>query len=80
MDWLIVITLAVSFGALVTSHLTLCVGLARREGLWRGALALLLPPLALVWGLTHRLRVRSAIWLTSAVLYVVALIAASSGA
>jgi hypothetical protein len=80
MDWVVVIALSLSFGALVTSHLALCVGVARQEGLWRAALALVIPPLALIWGFSHRMFVRSAIWLLGAVVYLVALIAASSGA
>lgn len=80
MDWVVVIALSLSFGAMVTSHLALCFGVAREEGLWRAALALVIPPLALMWGISHRMFVRSAVWLFGVVIYLVALIAASGGA
>lgn len=76
-DWLIVISLSLAFGAWVTSHLLLVLGVARREGPWRGVLSLVAPPLAPIWGLKHQLKIRSGVWIGSLVLYVVALIAAS---
>lgn len=72
----VVIGLVASFATLVTSHVALALGLAARRPRWRGAVALLVPPLAPWWGLEAGLRVRSALWITGACAYVVARILA----
>ncbi len=76
-DLLIVLSLSLAFGAWVTSHLLLVLGVTRREGAWRGMLSLVVPLMAPIWGLKHQLKIRSGVWIASLVLYVVALIAAS---
>jgi hypothetical protein len=61
-----------SFALLVTVHVALAAGLFCRAPRWRGALALLLPPLAPYWGMRERMRVRTSLWLGSLMVYIVA--------
>ncbi len=76
-DELAAAALVVAFAALVTVHVTLVVGLARRAPWWRALVALVVAPLAPYWGWQQRLRIRSVVWIVSAVAYAAALIAAS---
>ena len=76
MDLAVIATLVGSFALLVSVHLTLAVGLVWRRRYWRGALALLLPPLAPYWGFAEGMRVRSVAWLSALGLYVASLVAA----
>jgi hypothetical protein len=65
--------LVVAFATLVTVHVTLAIGLARRVPRWRGAVALVVVPLAPWWGWRERMRVRGFVWVVAAVLYGVSL-------
>ena len=65
--------LVVAFAVLLTTHVGLAVGLARRTPRWRAIVALLAAPLAPWWGWQERMRVRAAVWVVAAVLYVVML-------
>jgi hypothetical protein len=76
MDIAIIATLVGSFALLVSVHLTLALGLVWRRRYWRGALTLVLPPLAPYWGFGEGMRVRSILWVTALGLYVASLIAA----
>ena len=76
-DEAVVIGLVVAFAALVTAHLSLVTGLARRPPWWRALVALVVPPLAPFWGFREGLHVRSGIWLASAAAYVLTRIIAS---
>lgn len=71
MDIAVFVTLVISFALLVTSHVALAAGLALRKPRWRGAVALLVAPLAPFWGFSARMYVRSAVWLVSLLVYVV---------
>ncbi len=77
MDLAKVLALIGSFALLVTAHVALAAGLARKRPRWRSPVALLVPPLALYWGHGAGMRLRSALWLGSLVLYLAALAAAS---
>jgi hypothetical protein len=66
-------TLVVAFATLVTVHITLAFGLARRPPRWRGFLALVVAPLAPWWGWQARMRVRGALWVAAAAMYGIAL-------
>lgn len=68
--------LVVAFATLVTAHVTLVAALAARPPRWRAAAALLIAPLAPVWGWRES-RARSVAWIASAVIYAVALTLAS---
>jgi hypothetical protein len=65
--------LVFAFAALVTVHVALAYRLGRDGPLWRGWAALAVPPLAPVWGFLAGLRFLPALWLVSAVAYLVSL-------
>lgn len=77
-DAAVVAVLVVAFATLVTAHVTLALGLLRRSPRWRGALALVVPPLAPWWGWREGMRARAAIWLLAAPVYAVSLWLASA--
>ena len=64
-----------SFGLLITTHVALTAGLVGRRPWWQVLLALLVPPLAPVWGVRHRLVWRTVLWLVSLLTYTSALLA-----
>lgn len=66
--------LVLAFATLVTVHVTLAAGLAARTPRWRGAVALLVPPLAPWWGWRTRLRARTVVWIVAAAIYVALLL------
>jgi hypothetical protein len=69
------VALLVAFASLVTTHVTLVVGLVGREPRWRALAAAVIPPLAPYWGVREGMLVRAALWIASAVAYVVARVA-----
>ena len=72
-DGLVLAVLVVAFAALLTVHLALALGLARRPPRWRALVALLVAPLAPFWGWREKMRVRGALWVVAAGIYLVAL-------
>ncbi len=62
--------LVLAFATLVTVHVTLAAGLGARAPRWRGAVALVVPPLAPWWGWRTRLRARTVLWIVAAAIYV----------
>jgi hypothetical protein len=75
-DMAVLAVLLVAFATLVTAHVTLVIGLARRPPRWRGAIAFVVAPLAPWWGWRERMRVRGILWVGAAVAYVAALLVA----
>jgi hypothetical protein len=71
--------LLLAFATLVTMHVTLTIGLLGRPPRWRAPVGLLIAPLAPWWGWQEKMRLRSALWVGSALVYVVAFIAARCG-
>jgi len=71
-DELVAGVLVLAFATLVTTHVTLVVWLATRPPRWRAAAALVVVPLAPIWGWRES-RKRSVVWIASAVIYVVML-------
>jgi len=69
--------LILGFAVLVTAHLCIVVGLARRQPRWRSLVALVIAPLAPYWALRDRMYVRGASWLLAAIGYVVARVLAT---
>ena len=65
-----------SLALLVVAHLPLVAALARRTPRWRAAVALLVPPLAVLWGREEQLVGWCRLWLGACVAYVVTLGAA----
>lgn len=76
-DMAVLGVLVVAFATLVTAHVTLAIGLARRPPRWRAAIALLIAPLAPWWGWRERMHIRAFLWLVAAVSYAGALLAAA---
>lgn len=68
-----------SFATLVTAHVALAAGLVVRDPWWRGPLALIVAPLAPLWGWRERMRARSVVWIVALVVYGVAFIAGRRG-
>jgi hypothetical protein len=66
-------TLVVAFATLVTVHIAIAFGLARRPPRWHGLLALVVAPLAPWWGWQARMRVRGVLWVAAAATYGIAL-------
>jgi hypothetical protein len=75
-DAIVLLVLVAAFATLVTAHVTLALGLARRPPRWRALAALVAAPLAPWWGWRERMRVRAVVWVAAAVVYAVALGAA----
>lgn len=71
MDQALYAALVAAFATLVTVHVALAFGIARRTTVWQGALSLIVPPLAPYWGLESGLRLRSALWLGAVTGYLV---------
>jgi hypothetical protein len=70
--------LVLSFAALVTTHVALTIGLARRPRRWRAWVAFFAFPLAPWWGWKANMRVRGGLWLAAASCYGLSLLFASA--
>jgi hypothetical protein len=66
--------LLVGFAALLTVHIALVFGLARKTPRTRALAALVLVPLAPYWGIRERMFARAAIWIAAAATYAVGLV------
>lgn len=67
--------LVLGFATLVTVHVALTVRLALRERpRWRGLVAFVVPPLAVIWGFRAGYRRMAVLWLAAVVVYLTALI------
>jgi hypothetical protein len=71
-DECLMAVVVLSFATLVTAHVTLVFGLARRAPRWRAAVAAVVAPLAPFWGLQARMLVRAGLWIASALAYAIA--------
>ena len=69
LDRLSVGLLVVSFAVLLTTHVTLAIGLARRIPRGHALLAFFAFPLAPWWAWKERMRVRSILWILAASIY-----------
>ncbi|MBX3207002.1 MAG: hypothetical protein KF764_18290 [Labilithrix sp.] len=78
-DIVIVALLVVAFALVITTHVAIALGLAKRQPRWRAAVALVVPPFAPYWGWQERMRTRVALWVFGLVVYVVMLALASRG-
>jgi hypothetical protein len=70
--------LVLFFAALLTLQLAIAVGLFQRAPRWRGLVGLMPPlaPLAVYWALKERMYIRSALWGSSVLGYLLVAIAA----
>ena len=62
-----------SLALLVTAHLAIVGRLSRRTPRWRAAVALLVPPLAVVWGREERWFGWCRLWLAAGAAYAITL-------
>lgn len=77
-DAIITLALVLALATLITAHVGLSARLALRERpRWRGLVAFVVPPLAVIWGLKAGWRGIAAVWLGAVGVYVLALLAAS---
>ena len=77
-DIVVLAALVLGFASLVTLHVTLAVRLFARSPRWRGPVALLVPPLGLLWAYRAGWTRSAALWVIALLVYIVALIAAQS--
>ncbi len=76
-DTLVLAGLVLGFATLVTVHVALAVRLMRRERpRWRGLVALVIPPLAVIWGFRAGFRRNAVLWLVAVVVFLIARILA----
>jgi hypothetical protein len=69
-DELLFLSLLLAFAVLVTAHVAIAFGLARRKPRWKAILALAVVPLAPYWGARSGMHVRTVAWVVSALVYV----------
>lgn len=75
-DIIVVGLLVVAFAWLLTVHVAIVFGLAKRAPRWRAAAAFLVPVLAPYWAWREQMRARAGMWLGGLLLYLVALLLA----
>lgn len=77
LDFVVFIALVVGFATFVTAHFALILALTFvHRPRWRGALALLLPPLAAMWGWQAGRRKTTVLWGLALLVYTVAMVIA----
>jgi len=78
-DIVVVSALVLAFATLVTAHVALVARLVMQERpRWRGLVALVVPPLAVLWAFRAGWRKTATLWLVAVLVWVVALIAAQA--
>ena len=71
-DIVVVALLVLAFAWLVTVHVTIVFGLAKKQPRWRAAAAFVLPVLAPYWAFREQMRVRAGMWVGGIVVYLIA--------
>lgn len=66
---LVLSILVLAFATLVTTHVVLATSIGRRKPWWRGAVALVVVPLAPWWGWKGGMRGSSTLWIAAALVY-----------
>ncbi|MFT3766352.1 MAG: hypothetical protein QM820_12700 [Minicystis sp.] len=78
-DAIITAALVLGLATLITTHIGLSVRiLLRQKPRWRGLVAFVVPPLAVIWGLRAGWKGIAALWLGAVGVYLAALLAASA--
>lgn len=77
LDYVLLALISVAVGLNLVAHVTLVIGLLRRDPWWRGLLALAVPPLAAYWGYEAKLRGRVTLWVTTLAVYLASATAAA---
>jgi hypothetical protein len=78
-DLALLIVLVITAGVILSTHVSLSVGLARRGPWHRGLVAFLIPPLAPFWGYSGKLHTRSLVWIIAVTVHLACLTAAAIG-
>lgn len=73
LDFALVTLIGVLVGLFVVAHVTLVMGLLRRQPRWHGIVALVVPPLAPYWGYEAKLRRRVTLWVVTVAFYLLCL-------
>ncbi len=77
LDALVTVALLLGLATLITAHVALAARLALRERpRWRGLVALVVPPLGVIWALRAGWKALAAVWLGATFVYALALIVA----
>lgn len=80
-DAILTVALAVGLATLITVHVALAGRLFfSQRPRWRGLVALVVPPLAVIWAFRAGWRATAFLWLGSVAVYLIALITALAGA
>ncbi len=77
LDFVLLASISVAIGLNLVAHVTLVMGLLRRDPWWHGLVGLLVPPLAAYWGYEAKLRVRVTLWVASLAVYLASATAAA---
>lgn len=77
MDFALLALISITVGLHLVAHVTLVIGLLRRDPWWRGLVALVITPLAPYWGYEARLRGRVTLWLGTFAIYLASATAAA---
>jgi hypothetical protein len=75
-DILVVIALILSFALMITAHVAITYGLAKRPPRWRAVVGFFVMPLAWGWAYREQMRVRLWIGLGALALYIAATVIA----
>ena len=73
-DLLLVAAVAVGFAWVVTAHVAITFGLARKKPRWRALVAFAVAPLAPYWAWREQMKKRVWLWLVGVAVYVLALL------
>jgi hypothetical protein len=77
LDFALLALISVAVGLHLVAHVTLVIGLVRRDPWWHGLVALVVPPLAAYWGYEARLRGRVTLWVMTLAIYLASVTAAA---
>lgn len=78
-DIIVVALVVVAFAWVVTMHVAIAFGLARRKPRWRALVAFVLVVPAPYWAWREQMRTRAGLWVFGVAVYLVALFLASRG-
>ena len=77
LDFALLGLIGVAVGLHLVAHVTLVIGLLRRDPWWHGLVALVVPPLAAYWGYEAKLRRRVTLWVLTLAVYLASATAAA---
>jgi hypothetical protein len=77
LDYALLALISVAVGLHLVAHVTLVIGLLRRDPWWRGLLGFVVPPLAAYWGYEAKLRGRVTLWVVTLAVYLASVTAAA---